>query len=105
MKVINVEYVENYKIKLQFSDKKVKIVNLESELVHPKGVFIPLKDLDYFKNVSLDDDKISICWPNGADFCPDLLYQIGEDISPSKRKAKKQLRVPKSRKKLKTGIV
>lgn len=103
MRVVKVEYIRDYKIKLWFSDKKIKIVDLEGELERPKGVFIPLEDLDYFKKVTLDDDKISICWPNGADFCPDLLYEMGKDVSPSKRKANKP-HVSKSRRKLKSKI-
>jgi hypothetical protein len=42
----------------------------------------PLRDLGYFKRVSLDDSEhpMSICWPNGADICPDYLYELGVEL-------------------------
>lgn len=80
MRVINVEYINNYKLKLFFSDKKIKIIDLENKLKHAKGIFLPLKDPDYFKQVALDDCHLSICWPNGADICPDVLYEMGTDV-------------------------
>lgn len=83
MRVKKVEYIGEYKLKLVFSDNKTKIVNL-SDLVEKGGFYFePLRDIEFFKMVSLDDDEypVSICWPNEADICPDVLYEIGEDIN------------------------
>lgn len=93
MRVKKVEYVDGYKLKLLFSDKKVKIVDIESIIKKSKGLFHPLKDIDYFKKVSLDDSQypLSICWPNGADLCPDVLYEMGRDITPTAKKHLKNL--------------
>jgi hypothetical protein len=106
MRIKKVEYEKDYKLKLWFCDGKIKIVDLENELRRPKGVFIPLKDLGYFKQVSLDDDGISICWPNGADFCPDILYQMGKNVLPPIRKSGKKTPALKPRRKsrIKTRI-
>lgn len=78
MRVKSVKYISEYKLSLVFSDHKTKVVDFTSMLEDAKGIFLPLKDVDYFKKVAIDDSKLSICWPNGADICPDLLYQIGE---------------------------
>jgi len=43
----------------------------------------PLKKIDYFKKVRVDDCQYTICWPNGADFCPDVLYEVGKEIKVS----------------------
>ncbi len=75
-------YLKDYKVLLEFDNAEFKIVDLE-EIVNQGGeVFSSLKDLEYFKTLSLDDPDYpsSICWPNGADICPDILYEMGRDI-------------------------
>lgn len=84
MRVKKVEYLNNYKLKLFFSDGKTKIVDFKEKLKNAKGIFLPLKDMEYFKQVALDDCQLSICWPNGADICPDVLYDLGRQV-PSKK--------------------
>lgn len=91
MRIIKVEYVSGYKLRLLFSDKmtktlKTKIVDIEPIIKKSKGLFHPLKDIEYFKKVSLDDDQypLSICWPNGADLCPDVLYSMGREVKESR---------------------
>lgn len=71
-----VEYIKGYKLKLTFRNKDIKIVNLEKELWG--SMFEPLKDIEYFKKVKTDGH--TIVWPNEADFCPDVLYEMGEDL-------------------------
>jgi len=39
-------------------------------------VFRPLADIAFFKQVQLDHEAGTIVWPNGVDFCPDVLYSI-----------------------------
>jgi len=86
MRINKVEYLEEYQLKLVFNDEKVKIVDLEEIVKKGRGMFLPLKDLKYFKQVAVDDDNITICWPNGADLCPDVLYEIGKDIQEQPRR-------------------
>jgi len=92
--VRKINYIDGYKISLTFNNKKTKIVDIEPYL--DKGVFLPLRDPDYFKKVYLSGN--TIVWPNEADFCPDVLYEIGVDISEEK-KQKSQLIIRKQRKK------
>ena len=89
--VKKVEYVEGYKLKLSFNDRRVKIVNLENMLKNAKNMFIPLANMDYFKKVKCD--SISIYWPNGVDLCPDVLYKMGEDIKQSTPKRSQSPRI------------
>lgn len=74
--VIRSFYLKDYKLLLEFDDKKIKIVDLSSEIWGP--IFEPLKDLNYFKKVKVKEGTIS--WPNEADFCPDVLYKMGKDL-------------------------
>jgi Protein of unknown function (DUF2442) len=93
MRVKKVEYAGRYKLKILFSDKKTKIVDIEPIINNSKGLFHPLRDVEYFKKVFLDDDEypLSICWPNGADICPDYLYELGSEIQ-TEVKPKSKLR-------------
>ena len=57
MKVKKVKYLNDYKLEILFSDKKTKIVDL-SGLINDGGFYFePLKDVEFFKQVSLDDEK------------------------------------------------
>lgn len=96
MRVLKVEYIEGYKLRITFSDKTKKIVDFEEKLKDAKGIFLPLKNLNYFKQVSVDDCNSSICWPNGADICPDLLYDMGRASTPPRSKrSTKSLKIHK----------
>jgi Protein of unknown function (DUF2442) len=87
MRVKKVKYLDGYRLELLFSDKKTKIVDLSDVIEEGGFYFEPLKDIEAFKQVSLDDEKypISICWPNDADICPDVLYKMGIDIASTKK--------------------
>ena len=74
IKVIKADYIEEYKIALEFSDGKESVVDLKDELWGE--VFEPLKDINYFKKFTLN--PFTIEWENGADFSPEFLYEIGE---------------------------
>lgn len=76
--VTNVTCLEDYKLRLEFSDGVVKDVDLRNGLYGE--VFEPLKDIGLFKQVSVNPDTNTIEWPNGADFAPEFLYEIGEEV-------------------------
>lgn len=73
--VKKINRIDGYKISLTFNDKKRKIVDLEPYL--DKGIFLLLRDPEYFKKVKISGH--TLVWPNEADFCPDVLYEIGEN--------------------------
>ena len=50
-------------------------------LVPFDGVFEPLASLDYFRQVHVEPDIGTIVWPNGADLCPDVLYESSRPIA------------------------
>ncbi|RPH79768.1 MAG: DUF2442 domain-containing protein [Candidatus Rokuibacteriota bacterium] len=43
-------------------------------LVELEGVFAPLRDPARFAEVSVHPELRTVCWPNGADLDPDVLY-------------------------------
>jgi hypothetical protein len=72
--VANVIALEGYNIELTFSDGVRGVVDLANRIVGRGGMFKPLENQDYFRQVSVDQELGTIVWPNGVDFCPDLLY-------------------------------
>ncbi len=72
LKINKAEYLEEYRIKLWFNNGEIRVVNLVDSMDGP--VFMPLKDIEYFKEFSIPYNTIE--WPNGADFAPEYLYKI-----------------------------
>jgi hypothetical protein len=78
MHVESVSYINDYRLRIGFSDGSTKDVDLAGEL--QGEIFEPLKDLDFFLKVSVNPDTRTIEWPNGADFAPEFLYETGVGI-------------------------
>ncbi len=76
--VAEASYVDGYKLKIRFENNEVRVVDLMSHLDGP--IFEPLHDLNFFKHFEVNHDIDTVVWPNGADFSPDFLYEIGERI-------------------------
>ena len=73
--VKNVNYLSDYKLAITFEDHTTKTVDLAPFL--DGEVFEPLKNINYFKKVTVNHDIDTIVWDNGADLSPDFLYEIG----------------------------
>jgi len=56
--VTNVTHLEDYKLRLAFNDGTVKEVDLKDELYGE--VFEPLKDIELFKQVTVNPDSNTI---------------------------------------------
>jgi len=69
-RVIHVDPLAGYRLHVEFDDGVSGTVDLAGKLTGP--MFEPLKDETFFRQVALDG--LSVCWPNGADICPDTLY-------------------------------
>lgn len=67
------EYVDGYKIFVQFSNGQKGIVDLSDSLWGP--VFAPIKNKDVFKRFTLSPVLHTICWENDADFAPEYLLK------------------------------
>jgi hypothetical protein len=74
--VIEAQYLENYKLNLKFNNNETKQVNLKDELYGE--IFEPLKDIKNFKNFFISHNTVE--WNNGADFAPEFLYKIGQEV-------------------------
>lgn len=75
LKVKTFDFLEDYKLRIRFNNDVEKVVDLRNELYGE--VFEPLKDKSFFKKAFLTDWQV-IEWPNGADFAPEFLFEIGK---------------------------
>ena len=71
--VIRANYVEGYKIELEFDDGKRGIVDL-SKYLEKGGIFERFKDIDFFRNFSVNEDLGTLTWGDEADVAPEVLY-------------------------------
>jgi hypothetical protein len=76
--VTEVIYLKKYQLRLTFDNGIIKDANLKDELYGE--IFEPLKDVEFFKQVTINPDTKTIEWPNGADFAPEFLYEVGQEI-------------------------
>ena len=72
IEITDVQYLDGYKLKMQFNTGETKAVDLKNELTGE--VFAPLKDIDFFKQGKIIYNTIE--WPNGADFAPEFLFEL-----------------------------
>lgn len=72
--VTDVQYLQNYQLKLTFNDGVAGVVDLSNELWGE--MFEPLQDTTLFSRVRLDKELDTIVWDNGADLAPEFLRNL-----------------------------
>lgn len=69
-RVITANANDDFTLDLKFSDGSLRRFDTKPYL--DKGIFKELKDLDYFKNISIAHGTVN--WPHDQDISPDTLY-------------------------------
>ncbi|HZQ07957.1 MAG TPA: DUF2442 domain-containing protein [Anaerolineae bacterium] len=70
--ITNFKIVAPYTLRLNFNNGAVKTIDFTPML---RGeLYSPLRDLDCFNQVQLDQEAGTIVWPNRADFDPATLH-------------------------------
>lgn len=69
-KAIDVKVLENYQLEILFDNNQIKIFNVKPYFKFK--IFKELEDINKFNKVKVSG--LSIEWDNGADICPDELY-------------------------------
>ena len=72
--ITKVKALDPYRLQVRFQDGAEGVIDLAGQ-VEFTGVFEPLREPDYFRQVYIDDGALT--WPNGADLDPDVLYSQG----------------------------
>ena len=79
IRIRNVEPLEAFTVRLEFTDGTKKVVDLKPYLRGP--IFEPLvHDLTCFRSIHVDPGLGTIAWDNGADIDPDVLHG---DVKPA----------------------
>ena len=73
-RVKQVRYLGDYRLELGFADGVTGELDFRERIVGRGGMFMPLEDVEFFKQVQVDVEAGTLVWPNGVDLCPDVLY-------------------------------
>jgi hypothetical protein len=73
-RISSVKHIRNFELEVGFTDGTLATLDLRGRIDGRGGVFQALQDTDYFKQVVVDREAGTLVWPNGVDFCPDVLY-------------------------------
>ena len=73
--VVEVKCAEGYILDLAFEDGRHARVDL-SPYAAKGGVFRRFSDPNYFKQVKVNLELGTLCWPDGVDIAPETLYAL-----------------------------
>lgn len=83
LNVKNAEYIDGYKVFLTFNTGESVLADLENTVFSDtRRIFIPLRDIDYFKSFKIYLNTIT--WDNEADFAPEFLLELGKQQESKK---------------------
>jgi DNA-binding LytR/AlgR family response regulator len=83
LNVKNAEYIDGYKVFLTFNNGESVLADLENTVFSDtRRIFIPLRDIDYFKSFKIYLNTIT--WDNEADFAPEFLLELGKQQESKK---------------------
>jgi|SRR3990172_4305533 len=71
--VIAVRYLEGHKLELVFENGKKGVVDFYN-YIKKGGVFGRFSDMEYFRQVHINKELGVLCWPDGIDIAPEILY-------------------------------
>ena len=75
-KAIDVKVLNNYELEIKFDNNERKIFDVKPYFKFK--IFNDLRNYEEFKKVQISG--LSIEWENGADICPDELYNNSKKI-------------------------
>jgi hypothetical protein len=73
-RVKHVRHLTAFELEVGFADGTVARLDFRGRIVGRGGVFQPLENVELFRQVVVDAEAGTLVWPNGVDFCPDVLY-------------------------------
>lgn len=78
-RITDVTHLHDYVLRLTFVDGTTAELDFRARVVGRGGVFAPLEEVAFFARVAVDGAAGTLCWPNGVDLDPDVLYMAAVD--------------------------
>ena len=70
--------LDDFRLRLRFNTGEEGMFDMRSYL--ERSAFAALRDQNLFRHVMIDEIAGTICWPNGIDFCPDMVYDAAQRV-------------------------
>lgn len=77
MTVVQADYVKGHTLRILFSNGEERLYDFSRE--YNQGICIKLRDLDYFRQFTID--PFTIDWNNEIGFSPEYLYENGARVN------------------------
>lgn len=71
--IISVEPLDETRVHLRFADGVEGVLDI-AEVIPIEGVFTALRDPRVFRQVRVDEDWGTLCWPGDLDLAPEPLH-------------------------------
>ncbi len=81
--VTKVEYLEGYKLRIEFKNGKSGIIDFK-DYIKEDSVYACFSDIEYFKQAHVHPELDILCWPGDVDVAPETVYHeaTGEPLPP-----------------------
>jgi len=73
--VVFVKPLDDHRLAIRFEDGIEGVIDIASTIPF-EGVFAPLADPKFFRQVRVNEELGVLGWPNGADLDSDVLYSV-----------------------------
>ena len=73
-RIKSVRHIQDYRLELTFNDGVRAELDFRNKVMGRGGVFAPLEDVGFFRQVKVDPEIGALVWPNDVDLDPDVLY-------------------------------
>jgi hypothetical protein len=80
-RIVKLAILPHHRLHVEFDDGTAGTIDMADELTGP--MFEPLRDEMLFSKAYLDEFGV-VCWPNGADYAPDAMYNLIAGAEQSK---------------------
>jgi Protein of unknown function (DUF2442) len=81
-RIIKLAVLPKHCLQVEFEDGTAGTIDLAEELHGP--MLEPLRDEALFAKAFLDEFGV-VCWPNGADYAPDSMYEMISRLANRRR--------------------